>query len=135
MTLALWNGGTPRVVRSNTRVRLANGNIVFNAAADPANDLFHFVEAGPMPGWFQRRTGVAYDNDGWRITATASIDWIAIEEIRDRRIGEIKAEAGRRILTILPDWKQRNLMAHAVELTAAGAKTWTAREQAEWDAS
>lgn len=134
MTLAFWNGGTPRVLRSNKRVRLANGDIVLNAAADPANDLYHYVEAGAAPGRFQRSAGVGFANDGWTITATRTVEWIDLDAIRERRRAEVKAEAGQRILSILPDWKQRNLTARAVELTAQGPQTWTAEEQAEWDA-
>ena len=36
------------------------------------------------------------------------------------KIAETKAEAGRRILTILPDWKQRNYTARAIEKVASG---------------
>ncbi len=38
----------------------------------------------------------------------------------DRKIAETKAEANRRILAILPEWKQRNYTARAVEMVAAG---------------
>ena len=38
----------------------------------------------------------------------------------DRKIAETKAEANRRILAILPEWKQRNYTARAVEKVAAG---------------
>ena len=36
------------------------------------------------------------------------------------KIADTKAEAGKRILAILPDWKQRNYTARAVEKVAAG---------------
>jgi len=38
----------------------------------------------------------------------------------DIKIAETKAEANRRILAILPEWKQRNYTARAVEKVAAG---------------
>lgn len=38
----------------------------------------------------------------------------------DRKIAETKAEANSRILAILPEWKQRNYTARAVEKVAAG---------------
>jgi hypothetical protein len=46
---------------------------------------------------------------------------------------DVKAEAGRRILQIAPDWKQRNLTARGVELVLALVKNkpWTAEEAAE----
>ena len=43
----------------------------------------------------------------------------------------VKAEAGRRILAIAPEWKQRNLTARAAELLRKGEGNWTAEEQAE----
>lgn len=47
----------------------------------------------------------------------------------------IKAEANRRILATMPDWKQRNLLARANELIRKEVKgTATAEESAELDA-
>lgn len=53
---------------------------------------------------------------------------------RAELVAAAKAEAGRRILAILPDYKQRNLLARGLELHAKGPATWTAAEQAEWAA-
>lgn len=49
-------------------------------------------------------------------------------------VAAVKTEAGRRILAILPDYKQRNLLARGLELHAKGPATWTEAEQAEWSA-
>lgn len=38
----------------------------------------------------------------------------------ERKVQDVKAEANRRILAILPEWKQRNYTARAVEKVAAG---------------
>lgn len=46
----------------------------------------------------------------------------------------VKEEAQRRILEVLPEWRQRNLTARAAELAAKGQSNWTPEEQAEWDA-
>ena len=48
----------------------------------------------------------------------------------------IKAEAGKRIFAVIPEWKQRNLTARASELAmkVAGGVSLTAEEQAEWNA-
>ena len=46
----------------------------------------------------------------------------------------VKAEAGRRIIAICPEWKQRNLTAQAVQLAKKGEANWTPEEQAAWDA-
>lgn len=49
------------------------------------------------------------------------------------RISDIKAEANRRIIEILPEYKQRNLLARMVELL--DKETLTAEEQTEKDAA
>ncbi|MBF0307807.1 MAG: hypothetical protein HQL41_19500 [Alphaproteobacteria bacterium] len=43
----------------------------------------------------------------------------------------VKEEAGRRILALAPDWKQRNATARAVELILKGESAWTPDEAAE----
>ncbi|MFD1342871.1 hypothetical protein [Litorisediminicola beolgyonensis] len=45
----------------------------------------------------------------------------------------VKAEAGRRILALCPEWKQRNLTAQASILAEKGRATWSPEEQAAWD--
>ena len=49
--------------------------------------------------------------------------------------GDVKAEAMRRILAIVPRWKQRNLNAQAAALAEKGRETWTPEELAAWNAS
>lgn len=46
----------------------------------------------------------------------------------------VKAEAQRRIISIIPEWKQRNLTARAAELAIKGVSNWTPEEQAEYEA-
>ncbi len=46
----------------------------------------------------------------------------------------IKAEAERKILAIIPEWKQRNLIAQAVRLAKKGEANWTPEELAAWNA-
>lgn len=55
--------------------------------------------------------------------------WI-IENI-EPTIEKIKSEAQRRILHILPEWKQRNLTARAAELAIKGVQNWSLEEQTE----
>jgi len=73
-------------------------------------------------------------------------DWIAAgntpdpefttAEIEARRIADIKQKAGAAIVALLPEWKQRNLIARGLELTdkIANGGTLTTAEQAESDA-
>ena len=45
--------------------------------------------------------------------------------------GLIKAEARRRILERVPEWRQVNLAARMIELVRLGADQWTPEQQAE----
>lgn len=48
-------------------------------------------------------------------------------------VKDVKEEAYKRIVAILPEWKQRNLTARAAELAAILAeRSWTNEERAEW---
>lgn len=47
---------------------------------------------------------------------------------------QVKAEAYRRIIAIVPEWKQRNLTAQAAVLAEKGRANWTPEETAAWDA-
>jgi len=49
-------------------------------------------------------------------------------------VDDVKAEAYRRIVTVLPEWKQRNLTAQAAVLAEKGRTNWTTEELAAWDA-
>lgn len=46
----------------------------------------------------------------------------------------VKAEAYRRIIAIVPEWKQRNLTAQAAQLAKKGEANWTPEEAAAWSA-
>lgn len=46
----------------------------------------------------------------------------------------VKDEAYRRIVAIVPEWRQRNLTARAAILSEKGRANWTAQELAEWEA-
>lgn len=53
----------------------------------------------------------------------------------EKRILEIKTIAQNKIYDIIPAWKQANLTARAVELTAIRQeRSWTKEEQDEWNA-
>ena len=42
--------------------------------------------------------------------------WSDLADARAALAAEVKAEAGRRIVDVMPEWKQRNAIAHAVAL-------------------
>lgn len=47
---------------------------------------------------------------------------------------KVKAEAYRRIVALVPEWKQRNLIAQATQLLKIGPANWTPAQQAAWNA-
>jgi len=47
---------------------------------------------------------------------------------------DVRTEAYRRIVEILPEWQQRNLTAQAAVLAEKGRTNWTTEELAAWDA-
>lgn len=52
----------------------------------------------------------------------------------ERRIAAIKRKAGEVINNVMPDWKQRNLMARSIELlNISASREYTPEEQAEVD--
>jgi hypothetical protein len=65
--------------------------------------------------------------------------WIStpkpLQELKDKLKESIKSEAYRRIIAIVPEWKQRNLIAQATQLLRIRSdRAWTVQEQAAWDA-
>ncbi|WP_031431834.1 hypothetical protein [Methylomicrobium agile] len=56
-----------------------------------------------------------------------------IEQLKAEAVARVNAQAGQIILARLPQWKQSNLTARAVELQSIGPAQWGVDEQAEWD--
>lgn len=54
--------------------------------------------------------------------------------LNERRIAAIKAKAGEIITAVMPDWKQRNMLARSIELVnIANEREYTPAEQTELD--
>lgn len=60
--------------------------------------------------------------------------WVMGWDVDPVTVEMVKAEAHRRIVTICPEWKQRNLTAQATILAEKGRANWTAEELAAWNA-
>lgn len=87
------------------------------------------VEAqSTIDGRYQRIT----QGDLTEANGVVTRGWV-IEEIPGT-VERVKAEAGRRILAICPEWKQRNLTAQAAQLAKKGEANWTTEEAAAWAA-
>ncbi len=123
----------------------------FNPAAVPVGLLFRKQDGGnhrrcvtpgadmsDLPAKAQERIAVHWESLG----GDAAWQAIAYPPPAPATAADIKAEAERRILAVLPEWKQRNLTARGIELLLALVKNrgWTAAEtaeataiQADWD--
>ena len=75
-----------------------------------------------------------------RVVVRRGDRWVAVyvaveDELHPGAIpATIKAEARRRIVARLPEWKQANMIARMTELLLVGPAQWTPAEQAEADA-
>lgn len=79
--------------------------------------------------------GVLVDMEADEIEARVAEEGAWTAALTDRLKAQVKDEASRRILSILPDWKQRNLTARAAELAKIlNDRAWSADEAAEWAA-
>jgi hypothetical protein len=67
--------------------------------------------------------------DAWVLSGDA----ITLDPVKQRElfVAEVKAEAGRRIITAHPMHKQMNAAMRAIELERKGDANWTAEEAAE----
>ena len=71
------------------------------------------------------------------VTSAPDTNYVAPDPFADMlaaQIVAVKTEAGRRIVAIIPEWKQRNLTARAAMLGIKGVSNWTSSEQDEFDA-
>ncbi len=74
---------------------------------------------------------ISFDENGEKIfTVYTEDEWAAM---KPGTADEVKAEANRRIIQIVPEWKQRNLLAQAILLNDKGRANWTAQESEDWD--
>lgn len=90
MILAIWNGGEPTIVGNHKRVRLPDGNVVIGARPEPGRDLYEFVERAAKPGPYQQVTGMNYRKAGSKIFGTRTLEWMPVEEARQRKIRELE---------------------------------------------
>jgi hypothetical protein len=101
-------------------------------------------EAVPAAGL----SGALPDDGDFQITVSGPAPWrpssvqirrglgsvMARAVARAAQVARVKAEASRRILEVVPEWKQRNLTAQAAQLAEKGRANWTAEDLAAWNA-
>jgi hypothetical protein len=81
--------------------------------------------------------GAAMQRSLERVVVQRGGRWVAIwvevaDDLHPGAVpGLIKAEARRRILDRVPEWRQVNLAARMIELMRLGADQWTPEQQAE----
>jgi hypothetical protein len=73
-----------------------------------------------------RNTSASLVNGVWTVGWTIEDVPVTSQQVKD--------EAYRRIIAIVPEWKQRNLTAQASQLAEKGRANWTAEELAAWNA-
>lgn len=61
-------------------------------------------------------------------------DWLALADVQSAALAVIRAEAGRRILAVAPEYRQRNLTARAAEIALFEPQPWSEEIQAELSA-
>lgn len=85
------------------------------------------------PAWQTISGPVAVLDEGvWRLEWTVGERSLA--EVQDERLVAVRAEAGRRILAIAPEYRQRNLTARAAEIALFEPQPWSEEIQAELSA-
>jgi len=121
---------------SEDDVRQGHPNVSFpKSAADWSSDMLadfdyskEVIPEKPQESRGKRASLSAptLEDGEWRST------WALIDLVPSP--SQIKAEANRRILEIIPEWKQRNLIAQATQLLNKGRDNWTGAETAAWQA-
>ncbi len=75
-----------------------------------------------------------YDANGNLVAIDQAAYETALLELEQVSLDEVKAEAGRRIVAICPEWRQRNLTAQATLLLRKGEANWTPEDATAWAA-
>lgn len=106
-----------------------------NVAALAARGVYRvFREQRDAPAVSYAHVETPTKENGSYTLATRDLTADESDALKAAKIAETKAEAGKRILAILPDWKQRNYAARAVEIIAdeeVGSDEWN-EMQAAW---
>ncbi len=82
-----------------------------------------------MTGIFKLMVGEDRSRTRVEMTPGEIADWIT-----PVIVGDVNAEAQRRIYEVMPQYKQANLTARAAILAAKGSDNWTETEAEEWAA-
>jgi len=83
------------------------------------NKALYIEDAAKAAGVYDQLIRIVGDQPEW-IGPAPDISAFLVDAQKKSLVSETKAEANRRILAILPEWKQRNYTARAVEKLAAG---------------
>ena len=127
-------GGKAKVI-DETAFRRIHKGVSFPPGELPADLLAEYgayplrLEDEPPPRFKQRsvrKVAPVFVSGEWVHGWDTIVDPITPNDLR--------LEANRRILAIIPDWKQRNLIAQATQLLHKGSDNWTKAEKAAWAA-
>ena len=121
----------PRTLPKNWK-NISNLNVLLDPTL-AALGWLPAVETKPDYGYrIQSRSGPALTVEADQVTAVWTVADRPLDEVKAELVQQVKQAVGAAILAVYPDWKQRNMIARAVDLTRiAGARALTTEESAE----
>jgi hypothetical protein len=81
-----------------------------------------------------QNTRLQYAGDFPSAVYLASIGASIVEVSVAVTLNDVKSEANKRIVALVPEWKQRNLTAQAAVLAKVGEGNWTTEQTSAWNA-
>ncbi len=117
------------------RVILPTGDQVEGVSVGWSNDEHMLAEVrrnGTRPTPFHRPVDGKISRSGSVVTIRMDYEPQLLTEVQATLVDQIKGEAGARITAIVPEWKQRNLLAQAAQLLHKGRANWSDAERGAW---
>lgn len=100
--------------------------------ADGFRCVERYTVEQPSRHYTKGTTSISFDGD--KVIVDPNWAFVGLSVSVTKAKTAIKDKAGELIVAVLPEWKQRNLTAQAVQLAIKGQANWTAEDQAAFDA-
>jgi hypothetical protein len=89
---ALWNNGSPHILRTTKNVKLPNGKVVADVVAPiPEQGLFRYEERPASPAAHQRASGMAYTLERDVVVGAPVLASRPLEEVRAEKLAALAA--------------------------------------------
>ena len=125
---------------SDSQFRRDNANISFPSTISDeikASHQVYPVFEMPIPAYDETTQNVVRQTPQL-VSTQWIVEWVVVNkteeekiQYRENQINKIKEEAHRRIVQVVPEWKQLNLLARSTELVKIGEQNWTEAEREE----